>query len=128
MREEVQTYARYPSKCPNCNLVTFLFVADDKTVTTQIHNGSDRHPGCASVFQYRCWVELGLPLPRVEFLSAANAMAMMLHHDSSHRTGIVHFAAPVPRYEHALLARARHFARAEPWRPRMGQLPMRIAT
>jgi hypothetical protein len=34
--------------------------------------------GCNKTMHYRCWLEHGFPLPRVEFLSTPNAMQVML--------------------------------------------------
>src|SRR5258707_12003220 len=66
--------AYYPVRCPGCDGVVNLLVGNSLTVTVQIHNV----PACTTTFYYRCWLERGLRLPRVEFLAAANAMEMMV--------------------------------------------------
>jgi hypothetical protein len=67
--------AYYPARCPGCGDVVHLLVCNSATITVQLHNVS----ACNTTFYYRCWIEHGLPLPRVEYLSPANAMQVTLH-------------------------------------------------
>jgi hypothetical protein len=66
---------RRPARCPSCGSVVQLLVSHSGRVTVQFHNVN----GCNKTFFYRCWIEDGLPLPRVEFLDEKNAMHFALH-------------------------------------------------
>lgn len=74
MERSQKRHAYYPVRCPGCGDVVNLLVGNSVTVTVQVHNV----PACNGTFYYRCWIERGLPLPRVEFLAPANAMEVML--------------------------------------------------
>lgn len=74
MERSPKKSAYYPIRCPGCGDVVNLLVGNSVTVTVQVHNV----PGCNATFYYRCWIERGLPLPRVEFLAPANAMEVVL--------------------------------------------------
>lgn len=67
--------AYYPVRCPGCDGIVNLLVGNSLTITVQLHNV----PDCNATFYYRCWLERGLRLPRVEFVAADNAMEMTLH-------------------------------------------------
>jgi hypothetical protein len=64
----------YPVRCPSCGDVVNLLVLNSATVTVHVHNV----PTCNTTLYYLCWLERGLPLPRVEFLAPANAMEITL--------------------------------------------------
>lgn len=66
--------AYYPLRCPGCGDVVNLLVGNSTAVIVHVHNA----PGCSRTLYYRCWLERGLPLPRVEFFAHANAMEMTL--------------------------------------------------
>ncbi len=71
-----------PALCPSCGKPVTLLVASSLSITTQVHNGRS---GCNATVYYRCWIEQGLRLPRVEFFDEANATRMMFDKSSGLR-------------------------------------------
>ena len=65
----------FPARCPGCDGVVHLLVGNSGQVTVQMHNVR----GCGITFFYRCWIEQGLPLPRLEFIDLQNAKHFTLH-------------------------------------------------
>lgn len=70
-----------PALCPSCGKPLTLIVASSFTITTQVHT----RRGCNATLYYRCWIERGLPVPRVEFLDEANATKALLDKKSGRR-------------------------------------------
>jgi hypothetical protein len=75
MERPSRKHSQRPARCPGCGNIVHLVVGHSGTVFVFIHNDN----GCNTRFYYRCWIENGLPLPRVEFLDEANAMHFTLH-------------------------------------------------
>ena len=75
MERSARKYSLRPARCPGCGQLVHLLVGHSGKITVHMHNTD----GCNKTFYYRCWIENGLPLPRVEFLDEANAMHFTLH-------------------------------------------------
>ena len=105
-----------PARCPGCGDVVHLLVSNSGTVTVQMHNAR----GCNLTFHYRCWIEDGLPLPRVEFLDPKNAMHFTLHpHGEKPEPATNESPSPPPwRFPHLTKADRVRRSRGEDEQPR----------
>ena len=94
MERAQRKHAYYPVKCPGCSDIVHLLIRNSLAVTVHIHKAE----GCNKIFYYRCWIEQGLPLPRVEFFSTPNAMQVPLqpHADPTSDDGAPPVAPPSP--------------------------------
>jgi hypothetical protein len=63
-----------PARCPGCDYAVHLLVGNSSTITVQVHTAR----GCNETLYYRCWIEQGLPIPRVEFVDPQNAQHFTL--------------------------------------------------
>ncbi len=90
----------YPARCPGCDDVVHLIVGTSVTVRVQVHSVV----GCGVPFYYRCWIEEGFPVPRVEYLARENAMRVTLQPHSGERdSASAEFPAPPElRYPHLM--------------------------
>ena len=80
MAPDPSPYVIFPGTCPICHAPAKLLVGDRTTVSPTVHGG-----GCNGLFYYRCWLQEGLALPRVEYLAPGNAMKLMLEHGNGNR-------------------------------------------
>jgi hypothetical protein len=59
----------FPARCPRCSGIVHLLVDSSARITLHLHNTL----GCNCTFHYRCWLEPGSPLPRLEICESSRS-------------------------------------------------------